>query len=112
MSVGSYKKFGGLGVGAAKDDHDLDDHHESEQLPAIKYSRVQSRFQFAHSVDPIKKEVAGSFKFGFGCQTAAATSSEFDKDEIVVPMKVQELIHRSIRTLSDSVSNRSGQGGN
>lgn len=25
-----------------------------------------------------------------------------------MPMKVQELIHRSIRTLSDSVSNRSG----
>ena len=29
MSVGSYKKFGGLGVGPAKDDHDLND-HESE----------------------------------------------------------------------------------
>ena len=63
-------------------------------------------------MDPIKKELVGSFKFGFGCQTAQATStSEVDKDEIVVPMKVQELIHRSIRTLSDSVSNRSGNGG-
>ena len=57
-------------------------------------------------MDPIKKE--GGFKFGFGLRAAAATSSELDKDEIVVPMKVQELIHRSIRTLSDSVSNRSG----
>ena len=43
MSVGSYKKYGGLGVGAAKDDHDLND-NESEQSPALKYSRVQSRF--------------------------------------------------------------------
>jgi len=54
-------------------------------------------------MDPIKKE--GGFKFGFGCQTAGSNE---DKEEIVVPMKVQELIHRSIRTLSDSVSNRSG----
>jgi len=84
--------------------NDDDDDDGSEQSPALKYSRVQSRFQFAHSLDPIKKE--GGFKFGFGCQIPA-TSSEVDKEEIVVPMKVQELIHRSIRTLSDSVSNRS-----
>jgi len=32
---------------------------------------------------------------------------EQDKEEILVPMKVQELIYRSIRTLSNSVSNRS-----
>lgn len=30
-----------------------------------------------------------------------------DKDEILVPMKVQEFIHRSIRTLSNSISERS-----
>lgn len=52
-------------------------------------------------MDPIKKE--GGFKFGFGC----ATSSEVDKEEILVPWKVQEIIHRSIRTLSNSISNRS-----
>lgn len=63
-----------------------------------------SRFNFAHSQDPVKKE--GGFKFGFGC-----ASSEVDKDEIVVPVKVQELIHRSIRTLSNSVSNRSSEAG-
>ena len=52
----------------------------------------------------MKKE--GGFKFGFGC-----ASSEVDQDEIVVPKKVQELIHKSIRTLSNSVSNRSSEAG-
>ena len=33
--------------------------------------------------------------------------SKIDKDEIIVPKKVQEIIHRSIRTLSNSMSNRS-----
>lgn len=87
MSLGSLKKF--------TDQNE----EESEQSPG--YGRIQSRFQFAHSVDPIKKE--GGFKFGFGC----ATNSEVDKEEILVPWKVQELIHKSIRTLSNSISNRS-----
>ena len=39
--------------------------------------------------------------FGFGAQ------SDLDKDEILVPLRVQEMIHKSIRTLSNSVSNRS-----
>ena len=63
----------------------------------------KSRFNFAKSVDPVKKEGAiGGFKFGFG-----ANFSERDKDEILVPLKVQELINRNIRTLSNSMSNRS-----
>ena len=90
MSVGYLKK--------------LDDDDCSEKSPALSYGRIQSRFQFAHSLDPIKKD--GGFKFGFGL-AAAVTSSEVDNEEIVVPMKVQELIHRSIRTYSNSVSNRS-----
>ena len=65
--------------------------------------RNESRFNFAKSVDPVKKDGAiGGFKFGFG-----ANFSERDKDEILVPLKVQELIHRNIRTLSNSMSNRS-----
>ena len=57
---------------------------DSEQSPALQYSKSMSRFGFAHSVDPVKKQVA-SFKFGFGLNAA---SSELDKDEILVPMKV------------------------
>ena len=94
MSLGSFKKF----VGGGDDNED----DWSEASPSLQYGRNQSRFNFAHSLDPIKKQ-GGGFKFGFGC----ATSSEVDKDEIMVPMKVQELIHRSIRTLSNSISNRS-----
>jgi len=46
--------------------------------------RNESRFNFAKSVDPVKKEGAiGGFKFGFG-----ANFSERDKDEILVPLKV------------------------
>ena len=92
MSLGSFKKFSSQ----------VTDGGDSEQSPALQYSRTQSRFQFAHSLDPVKKD--GGFKFGFGC---AATSSEVDKEELLVPLKVQELIHRSIRTLSNSISNRS-----
>lgn len=47
-----------------------------------------SRFQFAHSVDPLPKYGA-----------------EFDRRQILIPTKVQDLIHRSIRTLSNSFSN-------
>jgi len=87
VSLGSFKKFS-------------EEKDGSEQSPSLSYSRVMSRFQFAHSVDPIKKD--GGFKFGFGCAT-----SEVDKEEILVPRAVQELIHNSIRTLSNSISNRS-----
>lgn len=48
--------------------------------------KAESRFQFAHSVDPIKS-----------C----------DWDEIEVPAKIQDLIERNIRTLSNSISNKS-----
>ena len=44
------------------------------------------------------------FQFGFG---VTATVSDLDKDEILVPLRVQEAIHKSIRTLSNSMSNRS-----
>ena len=49
--------------------------------------KQQSRFQFAHSVDPIKTAVD-------------------DWDEIEVPAKIQDLIERNIRTLSNSQSNK------
>lgn len=54
----------------------------------------------------MKKE---PYKFGFGLShtVLGGTGSLEDEDEILVPMKVQEFIHRSIRTLSNSVSNRS-----
>lgn len=52
-------------------------------------------------MDPIKKEA--NFKFGFGLGAA----SDVDKEVILVPVAVQELISRSIRTLSNSISNRS-----
>lgn len=49
--------------------------------PWLLGGRNQSRFQFAHSLDPIKKDGCGSddglFKFGFGLH-----NSEVDKDEI------------------------------
>ena len=49
-------------------------------------NRNQSRFQFAHSVDPVKKDGTGTtFKFGFG---VPATVSDLDKDEILVPARV------------------------
>ncbi len=48
--------------------------------------KQESRFQFAHSVDPVKN-----------C----------DWDEIEVPAKIQDLIERNIRTLSNSISNKS-----
>ena len=76
---------------------------EDECSPGLFVCRNESRFNFAKSVDPVKKDGAiGGFKFGFG-----ANFSERDKDEILVPLKVQELIHRNIRTLSNSMSNRS-----
>lgn len=49
--------------------------------------KQESRFNFAHSVDPIK--------------------SCFDLDEIEVPANIQDLIERNIRTLSNSISNKS-----
>lgn len=42
ISVGSYKKFGGST--GPLNDHEDDYDDESEQSPALKYSRVQSRF--------------------------------------------------------------------
>mmetsp|Transcript_5272 Transcript_5272/g.7052 ORF Transcript_5272/g.7052 Transcript_5272/m.7052 type:complete len:87 (-) Transcript_5272:1012-1272(-) len=86
MSLGTLKKFGGPG---SNGDPIYDDDNDSEQSPALQYSRIQSRFQFAHSVDPIKKveTSSSSFKFGFGCGNAT-TTSEMDKDVILVPMKV------------------------
>lgn len=68
--------------------------------PWLLGGRNQSRFQFAHSVDPIKKDGSsddGLFKFGLGLH-----NSEVDKDEIQVPIKVQAYIQRSLRTLSGS----------
>ena len=47
--------------------------------------KQESRFQFAHSVDPIKS-----------C----------DWDEIEVPAKIQDLIRESMRTLSNSLSTK------
>lgn len=73
--------------------------------PWLFSGRNQSRFQFAHSVDPVKKDEGsddGLFKFGFGLY-----NSDVDKDEIQVPIKVQAYIQRSLRTLSNSISNRS-----
>jgi len=54
----------------------------------------------------MKGDSNSTFKFGFGCGGNPRTSDQ-DKDEILVPINVQELIHRSIRTLSNSISNRS-----
>ena len=53
----------------------------------ILQRKQESRFHFAHSVDPIKT-----------C----------DWDEIDVPARIQDLIERNIRTLSNSISNKSG----
>jgi len=96
MSLGTLKKFGGM--------MDYDDDDENETSPALQYTRNQSRFQFAHSVDPVKKGDS-AYNFGFGCSPNHI--EQLDRNEILVPMKVQELIHRSIRTLSNSISNRS-----
>ena len=54
--------------------------------PMLFKKKQESRFNFAHSVDPIKS-----------C----------DWDEIEVPAKIQDLIERNIRTLSNSISNKS-----
>ena len=53
--------------------------------PMIFNKKQESRFQFAHSVDPIKS-----------C----------DLDEIEVPANIQDLIERNIRTLSNSMSSK------
>ena len=55
--------------------------------PMLFRKKQESRFQFAHSVDPIK--------------------SADDWDEIEVPAKIQDLIERNIRTLSNSLSSKS-----
>ena len=49
--------------------------------------KKESRFQFAQSVDPIKSGFSG-----------------LDWDEIEVPAKIQDLIERNIRTLSNNSS--------
>ena len=54
--------------------------------PMFFKKKQESRFQFAHSVDPIKQS---------------------DLEEIEVPAKIQDLIERNIRTLSNSISNKS-----
>lgn len=47
--------------------------------------KEKSRFQFAQSLDPIKSAFTG-----------------FDWDEIEVPAKIQDLIEKNIRTLSNN----------
>lgn len=54
--------------------------------PMFLRKKQESRFQFAHSVDPIK--------------------SADDWDEIEVPAKIQDLIDKNIRTLSNSLSSK------
>ncbi len=55
--------------------------------PMLFRKKQESRFQFAHSVDPIKSNLD-------------------DWDEIEVPAKIQDLIERNIRTLSNSISSK------
>ena len=56
--------------------------------PGIFKSKQQSRFKFAHSVDPIK----------------SLQKQLEDEEEIQVPKNIQDLIVRNIRTLSNSLS--------
>ena len=56
--------------------------------PHIFQKKKESRFKFAHSVDPL---TAQQTMFG-------------DDDEMEVPQKIQDLIERGIRTLSNSLS--------
>ena len=58
--------------------------------PLIFRKKQESRFYFAHSVDP-----------GFKSQ-----SNDLDWDEIEVPDKIQDLIEKNIRTLSNSMSSK------
>ena len=58
--------------------------------PHIFQKKKESRFKFAHSVDPLNaKNLQGRID---------------DDDEIEVPKKIQDLIERGIRTLSNSLS--------
>ena len=112
QSMVTLKKLGGAGSDDGLAPTGGEKELESDNSPTLAYGRIQSRFNFAHSVDPIKKETSAAksvFKFGFGC--APGAGSDVDRDEIMVPMKVQEFIHRSIRTLSNSMSNRSPDDG-
>lgn len=54
--------------------------------PMLFKKKQQSRFQFAQSLDPMK----------------TAVFSGLDWDEIEVPAKIQDLIERNIRTLSNN----------
>jgi len=58
--------------------------------PMFLRKKQESRFQFAHSVDPIKQ-------------------SADDWDEIELPDKIQDLIDRNIRTLSNSQSSKGNE---
>ena len=53
--------------------------------PMLFKKKEKSRFQFAQSLDPIKSAFTGC-----------------DWDEIEVPAKIQDLIERNIRTLSNN----------
>ena len=58
--------------------------------PLLFKKKQESRFQFAHSVDP-------GFKY---------SGNDPDWDEIEVPAKIQDLIEKNIRTLSNSMSSK------
>jgi hypothetical protein len=60
--------------------------------PHIFKKKQESRFKFAHSVDPIKN-----------LQKQISMFVD-DGDEIQVPKSIQDLIERNIRTLSNSLS--------
>jgi len=57
--------------------------------PMLFKRKQESRFQFARSVDPTKQN---------------------DWDEIQVPVQIQALLERNIRTLSNSMSHKSEGG--
>ena len=59
--------------------------------PHIFAKKKESRFKFAHSVDPLSAK---------NQQTQNANG---DDEEIQVPRHIQELIERGIRTMSNSV---------
>jgi len=63
----------------------------TDSLKQMKHYRIgMSRFSFAHSLEP---------------QGKLPSKEGFDEQQILIPTKVQDLIQRSIRTLSNSISN-------
>ena len=59
--------------------------------PHLFKKKQESRFKFAHSVDPLN------------CKNIPKIAE--DDEEIQVPKNIQELIMRGIRTVSNSLSN-------